>query len=99
MTLDMWATNTQTEKWSEKLPLKPSEYIKRNIRVSAFPWENVGVYVDHYGLTDVYCYASDFPHVEGGFDPMGFWSKRLERFGPEMMEKFFVTNGQFLLPD
>ena len=25
--------------------------------------------------------------------------QKLERFGPEVIEKFFVTNGNWLLPD
>jgi len=97
--LDMWAANTQTAKWSERLPLKPSEYIKRNVRISAFPWEPIDEYIRNDGLEDCYCYASDFPHVEGGTDPMGFWSKRLAPLGEETMEKFFVSNGKWLMPD
>jgi hypothetical protein len=30
---------------------------------------------------------------------MHFWSNRLQRMGPDIMEKFFVSNGQWLLPD
>ncbi len=97
--LDMWAANTQTKKWAERLPLKPSEYIRRNVRVAAFPWEPIDTYIEHHGLTECYCYASDFPHVEGGTDPMGFWAKRLERMGPDIMEKFFISNGEWLLPN
>ena len=48
----------------ERLPLKPSEYIKRNVRTSGFPWEPIDEYIRNDGLEDCYCYASDFPHVE-----------------------------------
>ena len=97
--LDMWSANTQTSKWSERLPLKPSDYIRRNIRTNGFPWEPVDTYIEHHGLKECYCFASDFPHVEGGTDPMGFWSKRLERLGNDTMADFFVNNGQWVLPD
>jgi hypothetical protein len=30
---------------------------------------------------------------------MGRFVKRLERLGPEVMEKFFVKNGEYLLPE
>jgi predicted TIM-barrel fold metal-dependent hydrolase len=98
--LDMWhANNQQFGSISvERLPRMPSDYIRRNVRVSAFDFEHVDEYIDMYGLDDVYCYASDFPHIEGGKDPMGDFVKRLERLGPAVMEKFFVTNGEFLLP-
>lgn len=82
-----------------RLPMKPSEYINRNVRVSPFDFEPVGEYIDMYGLEDVYCFASDFPHVEGGKDPVGEFAASLEHLGPKILEKFFVTNGEFLLPD
>ena len=46
----------------------------------------------------VYTFASDYPHVEGGSDPMGKFTAQLDRFGPAMFEKFFVTNGEVLFP-
>jgi predicted TIM-barrel fold metal-dependent hydrolase len=81
-----------------KLPMRPSDYIRRNVRVSPFDFEPVGDYLDKYGLDTVYCFASDYPHAEGGSDPMGKFTAQLERFGPEMFEKFFVTNGRVLFP-
>jgi len=82
-----------------RLPKKPSEYIKSNIRVSPFDFEPVGEYIEMYGLEDVYCFASDFPHLEGGKDAVGRFASSVEPLGERVMEKFFVTNGQFLLPD
>jgi hypothetical protein len=100
-TLDMWHGNNQHfgKTQVDRLPLKPSEYIQRNVRVSAFDFEHVDEYIARYGLEDVYCYASDFPHIEGGKDPMGRFVKRLEGLGPEVMEKFFVKNGEYLIPE
>lgn len=82
-----------------RLPMKPSEYINRNVRVSPFDFEPVGEYIQMYGLEDVYCFASDFPHVEGGKNPVDTFAASLEPLGPRVMEKFFVTNGEFLMPD
>jgi predicted TIM-barrel fold metal-dependent hydrolase len=98
--LDMWYANNQQfgAMTVDRLPQKPSEYIKRNVRVSPFDFEKVDDYIEVYGLEDVYCYASDFPHIEGGKDPMGDFAKRLQRLGPKIMEKFFVTNGAHLFP-
>ena len=104
--LDIWHDNNNSlhEKQyvngpsGRKLPMRPSDYIRRNIRVSPFDFEPVGTYLDHYGLDTVYCFASDYPHAEGGSDPMGKFSDQLERFGPAMFEKFFVTNGAVLFP-
>ncbi len=81
------------------LDKRPSEYIKSNVRVSAFEIENVEFYISKYGLEDVLCFASDYPHIEGGKDPVGKWYAGLKPLGDEVVEKFFVRNGQWLLPD
>jgi predicted TIM-barrel fold metal-dependent hydrolase len=81
------------------LKLKPSEYIRRNIRVACFDFEPVGTYIDRYGFEDVFCYASDFPHHEGGKDPMGNFAKSLAGKSHNVLKKFFVENGRSLLPD
>jgi hypothetical protein len=104
--LDIWHDNNNSlhEKQyvngppGRKLPMRPSEYIRRNVRVSPFDFEPVGDYLDDFGLDTVYCFASDYPHVEGGSDPMGKFLAQLERFGPKTLEKFFVTNGEVLFP-
>jgi hypothetical protein len=100
-TLDLWYENNQAfgARSIDRLPEKPSYYIKRNVRVSAFPFEKIDSYIEQYGLEDVYCYASDYPHIEGGRYSMHAYSARLERLGPQLLEKFFVLNGALLLPD
>jgi hypothetical protein len=105
--LDIWHDNNNSlhEKQfvngpaGKKLPMRPSEYIARNIRISPFDFEPVGDYIDKYGLETVYCFASDYPHCEGGSDPMGRFTSELERFGAATAEKFFVTNGEVLFPN
>ena len=98
--LDIWHANNQQfgTVAVDRLPRKPSDYIRRNVRVSAFDFEHVDEYIEKYDLEDVYCYASDYPHIEGGKDPMDRFANRLERLGPKIMEKFFVNNGTYVLP-
>jgi predicted TIM-barrel fold metal-dependent hydrolase len=97
--LDLWAEYGQTEPWSTMLKRKPSDYIRRNIKVSAFPWEPVDQYIKQYGFEDVFCYSSDYPHVEGGKHPMQDGYERLRGLGEDQVRKFFIDNGKFLLPD
>lgn len=104
--LDIWHHNNHSlhekeytgGRMSKRLPMLPSEYIRRNVRVAPFDFEPVGEYLDKYRLDEVYCFASDYPHVEGGSDPFGKFTRQIERFGPEVMEKFFVRNGEVLFP-
>lgn len=77
----------------------PSRYVAENVRVSAMHWEPVDEYIERYGLPDVFVCGSDYPHFEGGPDPFNRCAARLERLGPEVVEKFFVSNVRPLLPD
>ncbi|HYH48198.1 MAG TPA: amidohydrolase family protein [Acidimicrobiia bacterium] len=80
-----------------KPELTPAEYFERNIRVTPFWWEPLDKYIDRFGLEDVYIYGSDYPHYEGGKNPLKVYSDALDRLGPTVAEKFFVTNGQLLM--
>jgi predicted TIM-barrel fold metal-dependent hydrolase len=81
------------------LKMKPSDYIRRNMRAALFDIEPVDVYIEQFKMPEIYCYASDYPHLEGGKDAMNDLSSRLEGFPAEIMRKVFVENGTWLLPD
>ncbi|MFD6453133.1 amidohydrolase family protein [Nocardia sp. NPDC056541] len=82
-----------------KFPLKPSEYIARNVRVSPFNFEPVDRYFqDDPNLADVYCYSTDYPHVEGTKDSMSKMLAKVEPLGEEITTKFFRSNAEWLLP-
>jgi predicted TIM-barrel fold metal-dependent hydrolase len=105
--LDLWYDNNQAiipvtyadGSTGHKLPLRPSEYIARNVRVSPFDFEPVGKYIELHGLEDVYCFASDYPHVEGGKKPLEKFTASLEPLGSKVLEKFFVSNAGCLFRD
>jgi len=80
------------------LPMKPSEYVERNVRVTPFWNEPVDRYIDHYGLGDTYMFSTDYPHVEGGKDPVGRFLQSVGGLGADMIERFFVTNAKLLFP-
>ncbi|NUT32669.1 MAG: amidohydrolase family protein [Hamadaea sp.] len=80
-------------------PLKPSEYINRQVRATPFYWEPLHLYVERYGLEDVYVFSTDFPHSEGGVDPVRVMYDSMSQAGGDAAEKLFVTNGKWLLPD
>ncbi len=99
--LDRWHKNAPFPSNKGERPLKklPSEFIRENVRIMSFEFEPIGKYIDNFGLDEVYCYASDFPHHEGGKDPMNKFLASLSGKSPETIRKFFVDNGKALLPD
>lgn len=72
----------------KNLSLTPTEYLQRNVRVSPFSWEDAGRYMSDPALVDVYCFGSDYPHFEGGRDPLGRLASNFADLDPELAEKF-----------
>jgi predicted TIM-barrel fold metal-dependent hydrolase len=85
---------------ARNISLTPSDYVRRNIRITPFYKEPVGRYVQRDGLDDVYVFSTDYPHAEGGTDPIEFFHGSLVDVGctDEQIEKFFVRNGELILP-
>ena len=80
--------------------MRPSDYIRRNIRVSLFDIEPVDVYIDQFDMPEIYCYASGLSPPRRGQGPDGGdVSGKLERLGPEVMRQVFVENAKWILPD
>jgi len=51
------------------LPMRPTDYARRQIRVTPYPTEDVGRLIDRVG-PDLFMFSSDYPHVEGGRNPL-----------------------------
>lgn len=83
---------------NKKYPLKPSDYVRRNVRVSPFFHEDFATTAERYNLKDIFCFMSDYPHMEGGKDPIGAYKKNADRLGPEFERAFFVDNARSLFP-
>ena len=46
---------------------------------------------------DLYLFSSDYPHIEGGRDPLGRFTTSLDGFSDAVMEKFLAGNMRRLL--
>jgi predicted TIM-barrel fold metal-dependent hydrolase len=53
----------------KNLSLRPSEYVKRQMRFTPYPTEDVGWIIEQAGA-EVPMFSSDYPHVEGGRRPI-----------------------------
>lgn len=61
----------------QDLELTPSEFFRRQVRVSLFPYEDASWLIEQAG-EEVFMFASDYPHPEGGRDPIGRFDESLE---------------------
>ena len=81
------------------LSMSPSDYMRRNVRVTPYRFEPVGDLVERFGFEDCYCYSSDFPHPEGGRTPIKDFEQHIQRLGQRNAEKFYVTNAEWVMPE
>lgn len=54
----------------DALPLAPSDYFRRQVRVSSFAYEMPARIVEQMGGTDLLMFCSDYPHAEGTTTPL-----------------------------
>ncbi len=82
----------------QELDLLPSEYIARQVRATPYPHENTGWVVQQTG-PNVCMFSSDFPHVEGGRNPLGRFERSFDAASITESEKqrFYVDNFADLL--
>jgi predicted TIM-barrel fold metal-dependent hydrolase len=76
-------------KW--KLPLRPSEYLARNVRATPLSGGNDAPLPRIMGELpdDMIVFSSDFPHFEGFTDPRGHYADALKDVSPARRERFY----------
>ncbi len=75
----------------QKLSAKPSEIAKRQFRVTPYPHEDTSWIIDN-SSPDMCLFSSDFPHVEGGRNPLKRFNETLAGTSDVAQRKFFRDN-------
>jgi len=75
------------------LSLRPSEYVRRQVRATPYPTEDVGWIIEEAG-PEVCLFSSDYPHVEGGRKPVERFEASLDAAGTgeEARQRFWCDN-------
>ena len=80
-----------------KLSLKPSEYIRRQVKFTPFAGENIGWLIETGG-EELFLFASDYPHVEGSNDPIGIFEATMSTTSERAKDRFYCDNFLELFP-
>ena len=83
---------------SVRFDRKPSEQITEQMGFTPFPHEDVGRLIADSN-DELYLFSSDYPHVEGGRDPIGKFAKALDGVGEQADVRFHSENFLRLFPD
>jgi hypothetical protein len=80
------------------LDLPPSEYFRRQVRVSSFAYELPVNITRQLGGQDILMCCSDYPHSEGTADPLADYAgKGKFAISPDGAAEFFGDNAALLL--
>jgi predicted TIM-barrel fold metal-dependent hydrolase len=86
--VDAFAKN---EERLRRLALRPSDYVRRQIRVTPYPAEPVGWIIEQAG-DEVCLFSSDWPHVEGGRNPIKRFEASMTGCSPAAVRRFYSEN-------
>jgi predicted TIM-barrel fold metal-dependent hydrolase len=75
----------------QKLSLRPSGFVKRQIRVTPYPAEDAGWIIQQSG-DEVCLFSSDFPHVEGGRNPIKRFEESFGDLSEAQKQRFYFDN-------
>ncbi len=75
----------------QKLSAKPSEIVRRQFRAAPYPHEDAGWIVRESG-PEVCMFSSDFPHVEGGRNPLKRFDQSLVGCTTGELDAFYAGN-------
>lgn len=86
----------RTDESVAALPMKASDYIRRAVKFTPFPGEDVGRMIADAGA-DLFLFSSDYPHPEGTDDPIGRFERTFSAVTEDEKEKFYYSNFQAMM--
>jgi uncharacterized protein len=75
----------------QQLALRPTEYVRRQVRFTPYPTEDVGWIIEQSG-PEVCLFSSDYPHVEGGRRPIERFEASLGDADEAIRRRFYCDN-------
>ena len=86
--VDVWS---KSEPHLREMKRRPSEQMDDQLRFTPYPFEDVGELI-HQSSDRLYLFSTDYPHAEGGRDPIGRFEASLADHPESVKEKFFSAN-------
>jgi predicted TIM-barrel fold metal-dependent hydrolase len=81
----------RTEEPLRNLQAKPSDYVRRHLKFTPFPGEPVGWMMEQAGA-ELFMFSTDYPHPEGGRDPLAKFEEALAGVGDADCARFYAGN-------
>ncbi len=81
----------KNEERLKKMSLRPSEFVRRQVRVTPYPAEETGWIIANSG-EEICMFSSDFPHVEGGRNPIKRFQDKMGTTSDGARQRFYCDN-------
>ncbi len=88
----------KVDQYLAQLERTPSETLREQMAFTPFVFEDVGAFIDA-SADDLYLFSSDYPHVEGGRDPIGRFEQSLGDRAPQVRDRFYAENFLKIFPE
>lgn len=88
----------RTEVTLRELPMAPSDYARRQLRFTPFPYEPVDWLIDS-SSDELYLFSSDYPHPEGTRDPIAKFEAHMSSVSDATRDRFYAGNFASLYRD
>ncbi len=75
----------------QNLSLRPAEYFRRQVKVTPYPTEPTGWIIEESG-PEICMFSSDYPHVEGGRNPLRRFDNEVSGLSADVQDRFFRAN-------
>jgi uncharacterized protein len=86
----------RTEEPLRTLELTPTEYVRRHLKFTPYAGEPVGWMIEQAG-PELFMFSSDYPHPEGGRDPLAKFEAALMSTSAADQARFYAQNMQELV--
>jgi predicted TIM-barrel fold metal-dependent hydrolase len=81
----------RNEERLQKLSMKPSDFVRRQVRVTPYPGEDTG-WIIRQSDPRICLFSSDYPHVEGGRNPLKRFAATTADCTDEELDHFYELN-------
>ena len=78
------------------LRMRPSDYVRRHMKFTPYPTEDVG-WLMREGGSELMMFSSDYPHVEGGRRPIERFERSLGDASEQVRQSFYCDNFRALM--
>ncbi|MFT6762074.1 MAG: putative TIM-barrel fold metal-dependent hydrolase [Candidatus Aldehydirespiratoraceae bacterium] len=87
----------RVDQYLAELEQIPSDTFRQQMAFTPFAFEDIGTLTD-VSYDDIYLFSSDYPHVEGGKDPIGRFEKSLGSRSEQICSNFYTENFLRIFP-